>query len=88
MDILQDRERLTECFRLLDRLWDSDLRNNASAYSAYLASLGVDRKIGQAIHDAWVMTFDREHSPEWRAEKYIVRRLLEQLPGTDRALMW
>jgi hypothetical protein len=73
-DILPDRDRLAECFRLLDRLWKSGSETYSDA-TDYLGAFGLNRVTAQAVHDAWVVTFDREHSPEWRAEKYIASRL-------------
>jgi hypothetical protein len=73
-DILQDRDRLAECFRLLDGLRESGSTDVLDAAS-YL--FGIDQETAKAVHAAWSTTFDREHSPEWRAEKYIASRLLD-----------
>jgi len=43
--------------------------------SSYLASFGVDFETAKAVHVAWLETLDREHSPEWRSERYITSRL-------------
>jgi len=75
--ILQNRDRLSECFRLLDRLQRSGSTDPVGA-TAYLSTFGLDPKTATAVHAAWTTTFDYEHSPEWRAEKYITSRLLDQ----------
>jgi hypothetical protein len=78
-DILQDRDRLAECFRLLDHAAEDVPKDVLDLLdpSSYLASFGVDRETAEALHAAWLETLDREHSPEWRAEKYIASRLPE-----------
>jgi hypothetical protein len=69
-DILQDRDRLAECFRLLDRL-----RQRMLDGTRHLGMFGLDHETAKVVYAAWLATLDREHSPEWRAEKYIARRL-------------
>jgi len=70
-DILQDRDRLAECFRLLDRLRESRITNMLDG-TRYLGMFGLDHESAKAV---WSGTLDREHSPEWRAERYITSRL-------------
>ena len=58
MDILQDRDRLAECFRLLDRLRERMLDG-----TRYLGMFGLDHEAAKAVYAAWLETLDREHSP-------------------------
>jgi hypothetical protein len=64
-DILQDRDRLAECFRLLDRLRQSRITNMLDG-TRYLGMYGLDHEAAKAVYGAWTETLDREHSPEWR----------------------
>lgn len=76
-DILQDRERLAECFRLLDRVRGLSSTDVLDA-RAYLSMFGLDPETAKAVQIAWTQTFVREHSAEARAERYIASQSLDK----------
>ena len=54
-DILQDRERLAECFRLLDRVRGLSSTDVLDA-RAYLSMFGLDPETAKAVQIAWTQT--------------------------------